>query len=148
MHNKRPLVTSLAVSFKKAVITEDTTEAKKEHRRGLRTLIDQYFDDIDKGKAMGIRTAKELVEVIKADLLLMGEATERKEETTALEEARITRLTQTLDMNDPAVIDLISKMMGDLNTANDESDTNVGSAKFEQTQSPVEDEEEVEEEVE
>ena len=122
MHNK-PLVSSFAVSFKKATITEDTKEAKKEHRKSLKILTDKYFEDIASGKVEGIRNAKELVEVIKADLLLMGEATERKEELNALEEARITRITQTIDMDDPAIQSLVEKLMADFNDVNDGGDT-------------------------
>jgi len=121
MADKKPtIVSSFSVAFKKAAnLIEDVEEAKKVHRQNLSTLVDKYMRDIKDGKAEGIRNAKELVEVIKADLLLMGEANDRSENTSAVEEARVTKVMKALDENDPTVQDLMSKMFDMLNEEND-----------------------------
>lgn len=119
--NRPPLVSSLSVSFKRATtLTDDVAEAKREHRSNLKVLIDKYMEDVSNGKVEGIRNAKEMVEVIKADLLLLGEATERKDETA--HEQRITKLTQTIDPTDPAIKKLMDDMLLTLNGFNDEDD--------------------------
>ena len=123
MTKKGPLVSSLSVSFRKAVtVTEDVAEAKKEHRGNLKTLVDKYMQGIVEGKVEGIRNAKELVEVIKADLLLMGEANDRTENNNAVDEVRIAKVQQALDENDPTVKNLMDEMLMLLNGANDEED--------------------------
>jgi uncharacterized phage protein gp47/JayE len=119
----KPLVSNLAMTFKRATtITEDVTEAKKEHRRNLKNLVDKYFEDVTTNKADGIRTAKELVEVIKLDLLLMGEATERTDSTNPIDEVQVTKLSQALDTDSPEVQSLLENMFKALNEANDSMD--------------------------
>jgi hypothetical protein len=119
--NKSPMVASLSMTFKRATeVTEDVEEAKKEHRGNLKSLIDTYMMDVSTGKAEGIRTAKELVEVIKADLLLMGEATDRTDTgTSPVDEIRIQQLSKALDGNDPNVQSVIESIFNALNNAND-----------------------------
>lgn len=121
MNKKPPIVSSLSIAFKKATgLVEDAAEAKKEHRTNLKTLVTKYFDDIKTGKAEGIRNAKEFVEVIKADLLLLGEATERRDATS--EEQRMLKVQSIIDVNDPNLDTLIKSMMEALNSANDDDD--------------------------
>lgn len=74
---QKPLVSALGMSMKK--LSEDPIDAKKAHRVHLNSLIAQYAEDVQNGKASGIRNAKELTEIIKMDLLLLGEVTERTE---------------------------------------------------------------------
>lgn len=74
---QKPLVSALGMSMKK--LNEDPIDAKKAHRVHLNSLIAQYAEDVQNGKASGIRNAKELTEIIKMDLLLLGEVTERTE---------------------------------------------------------------------
>lgn len=120
----KPIVSSLSISFKKATtITEDVVKAKREHRQTLKNLVNTYLEDIDTGKAQSIRTAKELVEVIKLDLLLMGEATERNENLSPVEEARILKISQSLDESDPNVKALMEKLLLELNGVNDDADS-------------------------
>lgn len=119
----KPMVSSLSMSFKKATnITEDREEAKKQHRATITTLINQYLEDVESGKAVGIRNAKDLVEVMKMDLLLMGEATERTENSADFDEIRVQKISQAIDLNDPAFKGIVSKMFSVLNEANDEAD--------------------------
>jgi hypothetical protein len=123
MHKHGPIVSSLSLSFKKATkLTEDHEEAKKQHRETLHGLIQSYIDNVAEGKAEGIRTAKELVEVMKMDLLLMGEVTERTE--NALDEARVSRITKILDEGNDSVKDIMGQIMKDLNDINDLADQN------------------------
>lgn len=121
--NRQPMVSSLSMAFKRATkVSEDREEAKKEHRQTLKMLMDKYVDDVQAGKAEGIRTAKELVEVIKADLLLMGEATERTENTNELDEIRVQKIAQVLDVNDANIRTTMAQMLKTLNDVNDEAD--------------------------
>ena len=124
MSDKRPaMVSSLSIAWKKATaVQEDVAEAKREHRQNLRTLTEKYMKDVADGKAEGIRNAKELVEVIKADLLLMGEASERTENNNAADEVRISKVQAALDENDPNVQSIMSEMLMLLNGANDAQD--------------------------
>lgn len=126
--NKQPKLTSLSVAFKRATtLTEDVTEAKKEHRSNLKILAEKYMADVAEGKAEGIRNAKEFVEVIKADMLLLGEATERTSDTNALEEVRMRKVTQVLDevdLENGDIQSFINSVLMAMNDANDESDTN------------------------
>lgn len=124
---RKPLVTSLSMSFKKVVLPEGVEEAKKEHRESLHSLITQYKEDVISGKAEGIRTAKELVEVIKMDLLLMGEVTDRTENSSNIDEVRLSKMAQYVDGDDPAMQALMDQMLMGLNNANDEDD--IGSSK-------------------
>ena len=119
----KPLVSSFSIALKKATtVSEDAKEAKMEHRVHLKDLVDRYKTDVISGKAEGIRTAKELVEVIKLDLLLMGEATERTDNANPIDEAQVVRMTQMLDENSPEVQALMESMFGALNGANDDLD--------------------------
>lgn len=119
---RKPMVASLSVTFKRATdVTEDIAEAKQEHRKNLKSLVDTYMNDVQTGKAEGIRNAKELVEVIKADLLLMGEATDiTKDGNSPVDEMRIQRMAQELDENDPMVQAMVDGIFNALNGANDE----------------------------
>lgn len=121
--NDKPLVSNLSMAFRRAVkITEDVVEAKKEHRQHLKVLIDKYMEDVPNGRAEGIRTAKELAEIIKLDLLLMGEATERNDNNNKFDDVVISRIASTIDTNDPAVQGLMENVLMVLNQANDEVD--------------------------
>lgn len=118
--NRRPVVSSLSMAFKRATnVTEDVEEVKKEHRGNLKILMDRYMDDVLKGKAEGVRTSKELVELIKVDMLLLGEVTERSEEISAIDQVKIQRMTQVLDENSPEAQSLIDSMYTALNESND-----------------------------
>ena len=118
---KSPMVTSLSVTFKKASeLPEDIQEAKTIHRTNLKSLIDTYMKDVAKGEAKGIGSAKELVEVIKADLLLMGEATDITQTDSQIEQMRIQKLTQELDEDNPDVKSMIEGIFRSLNGANDD----------------------------
>lgn len=121
----KSIISSFSVAFKKATeITEDVAEAKKEHRQSLKELITKYKEDVTSGKAEGIRTAKELVEVIKLDLLLMGEATDRTDNiSNPIDDAQITKITSMIDENNPEIQNLISSMFDSLNGVNDSLDT-------------------------
>lgn len=116
---RKPLVTSLSATFKRKVnISEDVNEAKKEHRTNLKSLVDTYMEDVAKGKAEGIRNAKELVEVIKADMLLLGEATDRTENANSVDEARVQQISTILDDNDPNIQSLIDELFEGMNQVN------------------------------
>jgi hypothetical protein len=122
--NKKPLVSSLSLSFRKAVMPESVEETKQQHRETLHNLIEKYIQDVQAGKAEGIRNAKELVEVMKMDLLLMGEATERTDNTGTIDEVRVNRIAQFIPEDDPAIQNLINQVLMGLNDANDEADVN------------------------
>jgi hypothetical protein len=112
------------MAFKRAsTVTDDREQAKKEHRLNLKGLMDKYFEDVSKGKADGIRTAKELAEIVKLDLLLMGEATERTDNTNPVDEAQVLRIQQSLDMDTPEAKSLMKTMYKALNIANDDLDS-------------------------
>jgi hypothetical protein len=120
---KQPIVSSLSMAFKKATkLTTDREEAKQEHRTNLKMLTDKYLEDVQQGKAEGIRTAKEFVEVIKADLLLMGEATERTENSNDFDEIRVQKISQAIDLNSDSMRSTLATMLMTLNDANDEAD--------------------------
>lgn len=119
----KPLVSSLSMAFKKATtVSEDIKEAKMEHRVHLKDLVEKYKEDVVTGKAEGIRTAKELVEVIKLDLLLMGEATDITGNANPVDEAQVIRMTQMLDEDSPEVQALMQNMFDALNGANNDLD--------------------------
>jgi hypothetical protein len=124
-NNKKPtpLVTNLTMTFRKATTTvsDDVAEVKKGHRENIKLLIDNYMSDVHNGNATGISSVKELVDVIKLDLLMVGEATERPE-TTVLDEIRVSKIAQVLDENDPAVQAIMGSLLKSLNEANDEAD--------------------------
>lgn len=124
---KKPLITSLSMSFRKATVPETVEEAKKEHRQKLHSLVEQYAQDVLEGKAEGIRNAKELVEVMKMDMLLMGEATDRTENNSNIDEVRISKMAQYVSDDDPALMAIMEQMLMGLNNANDEED--IGSSK-------------------
>jgi len=111
------------MAFKRATtVAEDIKEAKLEHRSHIKDLIEQYKTDVTSGKADGIRTAKELVEVIKLDLLLMGEATERTDTANPVDEAQVVRMSQMIDEDSPEVQAIMKTMFEALNGANDDLD--------------------------
>jgi hypothetical protein len=84
------------------------------------------MDDLRSGKATGIQNTKELMYVMKMDLLLMGEATERTDTVNTLDETRVNKVAQALDMTDANVQSMIQTVMQDLNDANDEADIHGG----------------------
>lgn len=116
---RRPFVSTLAVTFKEAQVTKDTEKAKLEHRGNLKTLMDKYIEDVISGKAEGIRSAKEYVEVMKADLLLMGEATDRTETANTVDDVRVQQIGAIIDEDSPEVQSLINKLYQGMNIAND-----------------------------
>lgn len=119
---KRSMVSSLSASFKKAAMPADVEEAKLRNRETLEIMKNKYLEDVAKGKADGIRNAKELVEVMKMEMLLLGEATERTETNSPEEEVRINKITQYLDVNDENVSGILAGLMDELNEANDALD--------------------------
>jgi hypothetical protein len=120
---KQPIVSSLSMAFKKATkVNEDREEAKKEHRETLKVLMDRYMEDVQNSKAEGIRNAKELVEVMKMDLLLMGEATERTDNINDFDEVRVQKISQAIDLNSDTMRSTLATMLKTLNDANDEAD--------------------------
>lgn len=120
----KPIVSSLSMAFKKATqITENQEEAKKEHRQSLKTLMDKYMEDVAQGKAEGIRNAKDLVEIMKMDLLLMGEVTERVDNSNDYDEVRVQKITQVLDINETSIRQAMTDMLTTLNDLNDSEDT-------------------------
>jgi len=126
MNNKPNVVNSVAVSFKRALkTTEDTTKAKKDHRDILNCLVVDYLDKVNNGTAEGIRNARDLVEIMKMDLLLMGEATDRIDNTNTLDEIRVRKVAQALDLSNSTVQDMINTVMNSLNDANDEADSHI-----------------------
>jgi len=112
------------MTFKRVTVNEDNEEVKKEHRKNLKTLVDDFMDRISKGEVEGIRNAKDLVEVIKMDLVLMGEASDRTA-TSAVDEEGVARLTQSLDPEDPRVASLMEDLLLSLNQGNDDQDTGI-----------------------
>lgn len=120
---KETLVSNVSIAFRKAVVapTEDVKEAKKEHRTALKELTDIFMEKVRAGATDGIRNARDLVEVMKMDLLLMGEATE-KIETDAASEVRINRISQAINLDDPNIQSLIADISSALNGANDDLD--------------------------
>lgn len=118
--SRKPIVSSLSMAFKRATtITDDVEQAKIEHRTNLKLLVDKYMDDVQEGKAEGIRNAKDLIEVIKADLLLMGEANERTETSNTIDEIRVQKVTQALEEDSPEMQKLMEHMLLAMNGAND-----------------------------
>lgn len=116
---RRPFTSTLAVTFKRAKVTEDTEQAKLEHRGNLRILMDKYMEDVASGKAEGIKSAREFIDVVKADLLLMGEATDRTETANSVDEMRVQQINTMLDEDSPEVAALINELYESMNIAND-----------------------------
>ena len=116
-------VHSLADMFKKKVIElkTDPEQVKKDHRGNLQSLMDQYIEDVGKGKADGIRNAKELVEIIKLDLLLVGEATDRVD-GLGVGERKLAKISKALDQDAPEVKAMMEVLMQSLNDSNDGAD--------------------------
>ncbi len=101
----------------------DVEEAKlRKWRETLEILKDKYLEDVAKGKADGIRNSKELVEVMKMEMLLLGEATQHTENNSPEEEVCINKITQYLDVNNENVSDILAGLMDELNEANDALD--------------------------
>ena len=124
-NKKPPLVSSLSMTFKRVSTSEnqDNEEAKKEHRKNLKVLMDDFMDRVAKGEVEGIRNAKDLVEVIKMDLVLMGEASDRTE-TNTVDDDNVAKITKTIDPDDPRVASLMEDLLMKMNDSNDERDTN------------------------
>lgn len=122
MIKKPSLVSSLSMSFKKAIVSQDHEEVKTEHRANLKMLMDDYMSRVGTGEVDGIRNAEDLIEVMKMDLLLMGEATERTETNSTLDEAKVVKVSQVIDENDPNVQALMNDILMALNGANDDAD--------------------------
>lgn len=127
------------MSFKRAAkISDDAEEVKKEHRKHLKTLVDDYMGRMESGKVEGIRTTRELVEVIKMDLLLLGEATERNEEISTTEQVKIDSISKVIDENDPMVQSIMAELFQELNSANDSQGVSSGTQKQEYQADTVE----------
>ncbi len=116
---RRPFVSTLAVTFKKAQATEDVDKAKKEHRDNLKILMDKYIADVASGKAEGIRSSREFIDVIKTDLLLMGEATDRTENANSVDEIRVQQINSILDDNNTDIQKILDDLYTGMNIAND-----------------------------
>ena len=61
----------------------ETLSIRTEYRKAMDTLLEQAYKDIQEGK-LQIESMEDLERMIKLDLLLMGEPTERVEYCTAL----------------------------------------------------------------
>jgi hypothetical protein len=121
---KKAVVSSLSARFSRATKpTENVEEAKAEHRSGIKSLMDSYYQDVASGKAEGIQNAKQLVDLIKLDLLLLGEATERSEST--LDEVKMAKLEQVVDVGDPLVKQLMDNALMAINGVNDDAEIKV-----------------------
>ena len=124
------MVSSLTAQFKRATNPiEDVDEAKKAHRADAKSLIDDYLEKVKSGKAEGIQNAKQFVDMVKLDLLLMGEATDRSENNSDLDEIKINQMTKALDDSDPKIQEMMDRMMGVLNSVNDEADSGLNIKK-------------------
>lgn len=120
---RKAIVSNLSSSLRKSIqVSEDNEAVKNEHRETLHGLINTYTDHVAQGKVEGIRNAKDLIDVMKMDLLLMGEASERTEQMDQAEETRMTRLTSMIDEDDPMVKDIMDDLLQGLNDMNDMSD--------------------------
>lgn len=120
--SKKPIVSSLSLHFKRSVgfVVEDVSEQRKKHREKLSHLMMDYMDRVGKGEAEGIRNAKDLVEIMKMDLLLMGDPTERIENRNDLDELKVQKIAQAINEEDPRVQQIIDDIMMAMNSANDE----------------------------
>lgn len=122
--NKPPLVSSLSLAMRN--LTEDPMEAKKNHRMTLNSLVQNYIDDVAMGKASGIRNAKELADIMKLDLLLLGEVTERTEVSETESDKRIREVANMLKGGElPTMVgqtpeELLAETMEKMNNYNDE----------------------------
>lgn len=114
------LVTNFSKNIRKNLIVteEEVAEAKQTHRSNIEMLISDYLSNVSLGEAQGIRHAKDLVEMIKLDMLLLGEPTERTD-TNPLSEARIAKVSEVIDLDDEHVQDIVNKMLEAMNEAND-----------------------------
>lgn len=122
-NGKQAKVSSFSAMFKKATqVSDDVQEVRKQHRENLNTLVNKYMDDLQNGKAEGIRNAKDLVEIMKMDLLLIGDVTDRTEQNSALDEVKINKISQLIDENDETIQDLMSDILQTLNEENDNAD--------------------------
>lgn len=141
---KRPgMLSSFTVALKKATtITEDVAEAKREHRSNLKILTDQYMQRVQEGKAEGIRNAKDLVEIIKADLLLMGEANERTDNGSNVDEVRVTKIMNNLDLEDESIQSIRDQMYALLNKSNDDEEDTPDIEQVENVSSTIAEQEE------
>jgi len=126
MTNQRPpIVSSIAASLKQSLApdADEVAIIKRKHRDNLGTLIEEYMRGVSAGVVDGIRNAKDLVDVIKMDLLLIGEATERRDENI-INQIKSQRLAEAIDLDDPDTQTMIDKMMQTYNAVNDEADLN------------------------
>jgi len=123
MESKKPLVTSALAMFSKKPKTknQEIEETKVKHRSTLEFLVDDYLHKLQIGDVEGIRHAKDLMDVIKMDMLLLGEATERTE-SNSLDVVKVEKIQQILDEDDPAIAEIISKLSAALNQVNDDED--------------------------
>lgn len=123
MSKRVGLVSSFSAAFKRATtISDDLGEIKKAHRQKLSDLMEDYVAKVSEGKAEGIRNAKDLVEVMKLDLLMAGDVTDRTETSTNVDEARVTKITKAIDLDDPAMANIMEQFFLNLNHANDEEE--------------------------
>lgn len=133
-NSKIPQITSLATVFIKrtgATVEKDVLQERTKHRAQLQSIMNKYFQDVQDGKAEGIRNAKELVEVMKADLLMMGDPLmqsgganqddDSNKGNTAVEETRVAQIAQVMSVDDPNVQALMQKMFKSVNDSNDKA---------------------------
>lgn len=121
---------SLMIKQKKRELTNpssptDIADIKAHHRQGIANLMNKYYEDVDSGKAEGIKSVKELVEVMKLDMLLLGEATERTASTTDIDEVKLSKFSQTMleDVEDnPDMQSMVNAIFSQLNGYNDSQD--------------------------
>lgn len=120
-----PKVSSFTARFKRARadVSTDASEVKLEHRQNLKDLMNKYFEDVKVNKAEGIKNVKELVDVMKLDLLMMGENTESIRTTSDIDEVKLTRVSQNLDLNDPSVQAMVNSIFSQINDDNDSADS-------------------------
>jgi len=117
----KPAITSITALFQKNVQrdkVQEVEETKNNHRRTLGILMEDYTLKVQTGEVDGIRHAKDLIEVMKLDLLLLGEATERTE-TNTLDSIKVEKIQEVIDENDPAIKQLVEKLTNNLNDIND-----------------------------
>lgn len=119
-YQNKATVTAFGAIIKKATMPETVEEAKAEHRNTLHELIDQYKKEVSEGKMPGIRNAKDLIEVMKLDLLLMGEATERTD--TTADTIHLTRLEGIFNTEDSKVLEMLDGILEGIDSQNDDLD--------------------------
>jgi len=118
----KSIISNLSVAFKKSLAPseEEVIEVKKSHRSKLDILVEDFMYKVQAGEIDGIRNAKDLVEVMKMDLLLLGEATDRTEQVGSVDEIKVKKIVSKMNENDPFMKKIISDLMLDFNDLNDQ----------------------------